>query len=106
MCVCWDVAADERPDDPDVWTDGCLVTDEVSGFASAGSGVYARSRADAWRCRRWGHFEDLGPTADGSATSRGSFGSLPGPLQTVQRAEFWESSWLWALGVLLCPLLG
>ena len=41
----WEDDAEELPDDRDVWTDGGLVTDEVSGFASAGSGVYSRSRA-------------------------------------------------------------
>ena len=37
-----DSAADRMPANPDVWTDGSLVRDEVSGAAFAGSGVYAR----------------------------------------------------------------
>ena len=40
--VDWDSAADRMPPSPDVWTDGCLVRDEVSGSAFAGAGVYAR----------------------------------------------------------------
>ena len=36
-----------------------------------------------------GHFDDLGLTPDGLFSSRLGFSSLPGPLQTVQRAEFW-----------------
>ena len=47
--VDWDSAADKTPPSPDVWTDGGLVRDEVSGSAFAGAGVYAR-----WRYRRWG----------------------------------------------------
>ena len=36
-----------------------------------------------------GHFDDLGLTPDGLSSSCFGFCSLPGPLQTVQRAEFW-----------------
>ena len=36
-----------------------------------------------------GHFDDLGLTPDGLSSSCLGFCSLPGPLQTVQRAEFW-----------------
>ena len=61
----------------------------VSGSACAGAGVYARLHADNWRYRRWGHFDDLGLTPDGLSSSCLGFCSLPGPLQTVQRAEFW-----------------
>ena len=75
---CWlgDSAADRMPAHPDVWTDGSPVR-EVSGSG------YARLHADTWKYRRWGHFDDLGlaPICMG-------FSSLPGPLQTVQRAEF------------------
>ena len=74
---------------PDVWTDGSLVRGEVSGSAFAGAGVYARLHADNWRYRRWGHFDDLGLAPDGLSSSCLDFSSLPGPLQTVQRAEFW-----------------
>ena len=84
-----DSAADRLPPSPDVWTDGSLVRDEVSGSAWAGAGVYARLHADNWRYRRWGHFDDLGLTPDGLSSSCLGSCSLPGPLQTVQRAEFW-----------------
>ena len=47
--VDWDSAADRAPPSPDVWTDGSLVRDEVSGSASAGAGVYARLHVDNWR---------------------------------------------------------
>ena len=45
--------------------------------------------ADNWRYRRWWHFDDLGLTPDGLSSSCLGFSSLPGPLQTVQKAEFW-----------------
>ena len=79
--VDWDSAADRTPLSPDVWTDGSLIRDEVSGSAFAGAGVYARLHADNWRYRRWGHFDDLGLARDGLTSS--CLG------QTVQRAEFW-----------------
>ena len=85
-----DAAADRKPAHPDVWTDGSLVRGEVSGGASvAGSGVDALLHVDTWRHKRWGHVDDLGTTSDGSAVSCRGVSSLPGPLQTVQRAEFW-----------------
>ena len=87
--VDWDSASDRLPPSPDVWTDGCLVRGEVSGSAWTGAGVHARLHADSWWYRRWGHFDDLGLTPDGLSSSCLGFSSLPGPLQTVQRAEFW-----------------
>ena len=36
-----------------------------------------------------GHFDDLGVAPDGLSSFCVGFCSLPGPLQTVQRAEFW-----------------
>ena len=67
--VDWDSAATRMPPSPDVWTDGSLIRDEVSGSACAGAGIYARLHADNWRYRRWGHFDDLGLTPDGLSSS-------------------------------------
>ena len=69
-----------------------LFRDEVSGSAFAGAGVCARLHVDNWRYWRWGHFDDLGLTPDGLSSSCVGFSSLPGPLQSVQRAEFWCGS--------------
>ena len=85
----FDSASDRLPPSPDVLTDGSLVRDEVSGSAWAGGGVYACLHADNWRYWRWEHFDDLGLTPDSLSSSCLGFSSLPGPLQTVQRAEFW-----------------
>ena len=38
---------------PNVWTDGGLVLDKVSGASSVGSGMYARVSGHAWRHRQW-----------------------------------------------------
>ena len=73
---------------PDVWTDGSLVQDKVSGASSSGSG-FAICR-DGHLCdRRWGHLDDeAGGERDiGSCCG---YCSVLGPLQTVQRADFWE----------------
>ena len=55
--VCWDVAADELLDEPNVWTDGSLVFDEVSGF------LHLRGLA----CML-GHVLMLGEVADGGTS--------------------------------------
>ena len=75
-------------DDPDVWTDGSLVDDKVSGVSSAGAGCFTFRDRRLWSCWSWGHWDD--DVRDGSVVSacRG-FCSVPGPLQTVQRAELW-----------------
>ena len=68
---------------PNVWTDGSLVLDEVSGVSSSGSGFFS-------------HLPGQGGVLVGGVISLvcvvescGGFCSVPGPLQTVQRAEFW-----------------
>ena len=40
-----------------------------------------------WRSRRWGHVEDV--RIDPNVPSCRGFCSVPGPLQSVQRAEMW-----------------
>ena len=44
------------PPSLDVWADGSLVRDEVSGSVWAGAGVYARLHADNWRYPALGAF--------------------------------------------------
>ena len=78
-------AAERVAAEPDVWTDGSLVEDKVSGASSSGSGFFTGRTCHLWADRRWGHLDD--DVATGSC--RG-YCSVPGPLQTVQRAEFWE----------------
>ena len=70
-------------------TDGSLVEDKVSGASSAGSGCFTCRCSHRWDGWRWGHLdEDVGDDAVVSACR--CFCSVPGPLQSVQRAEFWS----------------
>ena len=74
---------------PDVWSDGSLVVHEVSGVGVAGCGVYAHAFGAAWFRRKWGHLDLLPPLSDGAGEACRLNCSVPGPLQTVQRAEIW-----------------
>ena len=82
-----DDAAASLTDHPDVWTDGSLVLDQVTGVSSSGSGFFAHQADRCWRGCRWSHVDGVHPGLD-RAFCRG-FSSVPGPLQTVQRAEMW-----------------
>ena len=77
------------PVEPDVWTDGCLVQDKVSGASSSGAGFVTLHTGQLWAHRRWGHLDDdIG--GDRATRSCRGYCSVPCPSQTVQRAEFWE----------------
>ena len=82
-----DDAASSLSDHPDVWTDGSLVLDRVTGVSSSGSGFFAHQDQRFWHGCRWGHVDGVHPDLDRSSC-RGFF-SVPGPMQTVQRAEMW-----------------
>ena len=82
-----DRAASSLPDHPDVWTDGSLVLDHLTGVSSSGSGFFAQQAEHFWNGRRWGHVDGVRVDPD-FASCRG-FCSVPGPLQSVQRAEMW-----------------
>ena len=49
----WMVAAE-----PDVWTDGSLVEDKVSGASSAGAGCFTYRCSRLWANWRWGHLDE------------------------------------------------
>ena len=82
-----DLAASLLPDRPDVWTDGSLVLDRNTGVSSSGSGFFAHHADHFWGSRRWGHADGVRVTPD--VASCIGFCSVPGPLQSVQRAETW-----------------
>ena len=63
--------ASSLPHHPNVWTDGSLVLDQVTGVSASGAGHIDRVRLD------------------GLVHSGRGFCSVPGPLQSVQRAEMW-----------------
>ena len=87
----YDFDADEvsarMPDAPKVWSDGSMVLDSVTGVSAAGAGMITHQSELCWRDRRWCHVDRV--QSGGVAHSCWGFVSVPGPLQTVQRAELW-----------------
>ena len=75
------------PDYTNVWTDGSLVLDKVAGISSSGAGFFADHAASFWDVRSWGQVDLLHPV--GNVPSCRGFCSVPGPFQSVQRAELW-----------------
>ena len=63
---------------PNVWSYGSLVRDDISGVCAAGAGVFARLSGASWFLTHWVTW------FDGCCSL---FCSIPGPLQTAQRAE-------------------
>ena len=51
--------------------------------------LFVHQSEHCWRGRRWGHVDGISVDPD-VASCRG-FCSVPGPLQSVQRAEMWGS---------------
>ena len=80
-------AASLVPDHPNVWFDGSLVLDQVTGVFSSGAGFFAHQSVNLWDNRRWGHVDHVRP--EGDVQSCRGFCSVPGPLQSFQRAEMW-----------------
>ena len=75
------------PDHPNVWTDGSLVLDQVTGVPSAGAGFFAHQPASCWDHRCWGHVDLVGPVGIDQCCK--GFFAVPGLCQFVQRAELW-----------------
>ena len=82
-----DEVSSRLSDSPDVWSDGSLVLDSVTGVSAAGAGIFAHYPETCWGDRRWGHVDRV--QSVGIDHSCMAFVSVPGPLQTVQRAELW-----------------
>ena len=73
--------------EPDVWTDGSLVEDKVSGASSAGAGCFTYCCSHLWAGWRWGHLdEDVGDDAVVSAC-RGLC-SVPGLCSLFKELNF------------------
>ena len=72
---------------PNVSSDGSLVLDQVTGVSSSGAGFFAHQSVTQWDDRRWGQVDLL--RHEGDVQSCRGFCSVPGPLQSVQRAEMW-----------------
>ena len=54
-----DEAASRMPDAPNVWTDGSLVLDRVTGVSFSGAGFFADLSRDCWDGCRWGHVDQV-----------------------------------------------
>ena len=80
--------ASSLPDHPAVWTDGGLVLDQVTGVSSSGYGFFAHQSVNLWDNRLWGHVDHVRP--EGDVQSCRGFCAVPGPLQSVERAEMWS----------------
>ena len=63
--------------------------DDCSGIGVAGCGVYAHASGAAWFGLMCCHLDLLLPLPDGAGEACRLYCSIPGPLQTVQRAEIW-----------------
>ena len=75
------------PDAPKVWSDGSLILDSTTGVSAAGAGIFGHQSELCWGDRRWGHVDRV--LTNDVAQSCRVFVSVPGLLQTVQRAELW-----------------
>ena len=82
-----DEVSARMPDSPNVWSDGSMVLDSVTGVSATCAGMFAHQSEFCWSDRRWGHVDHV--QSDNVAHSCRGFVSVPGPLQTVQRAELW-----------------
>ena len=79
-----EVASSLVPDHPNVWSDGILVLDRITGVSSSGAGIFAHQSENSWSGRRWSHVDRVRP--EDEVQSCKGFCSFPGPLQSVQRA--------------------
>ena len=77
--------ADSVPRNPNVWSDGSRDEDLDAMVGVAGAGAFVRNVPWVFDGRAWGHAQDLNLDDDAARI----FSMVPGPLQTVQRAEYW-----------------
>ena len=82
------VAALQVAQEPDVWTDGSRTEDRLSTVSSSGAGFSTGLSSRFWAGCTWGHVDSDVQGNLAVASCRG-YCSVPGPLQTVQRAELW-----------------
>ena len=75
-------------DHPDIWTDGSRVDFPTGGFEVACSGVFFRAPEATMLEAVWGTTEEYGEDLDDKCRV---LMSVPGTLQSVQRAEFWRA---------------
>ena len=77
---------DDVPVTPDIWTDGSREPIPHLNVEVAGAGAFVHSLAIIFDSTHWGHAQDLDGQQEGSSHI---FSGILGPLQSVQRAEYW-----------------
>ena len=83
-----EAAALQVAQEPDVWTDGSRIEDRLSTVSSSGAGFSTGHSSRFWAGCTWEHVDSDVQGNLAVASCRG-YCSVPGPLQTVQRAELW-----------------
>ena len=77
---------DDVPVAPNIWTDGSREPIPHLDVEIAGAGAFVHSPAIIFDSHHWGHAQDLDDPHEGSSHI---FSGIPGPIQSVQRAEYW-----------------
>ena len=77
---------DDVPDSPNIWTDGGREPIPHLDVEIAGAGAFIHSFAIVFDSHYWGHAQDLDGPHEGCSHI---FSGVPGPIQSVQRAEYW-----------------
>ena len=77
---------DDVPVAPNIWTDGSWEPIPHLDVETAGAGAFVHSLAITFHSHYWGHAQDLDDPHEGSSHI---FSGIPGPIQSVQRAEYW-----------------
>ena len=77
---------DDVPVDPNIWTDGSRESISHLNVEIAGAGAFVHSPAIIFDSNQWCHAQDLDGQRDDSSHI---FSGVLGPIQSVQRAEFW-----------------
>ena len=78
---------DDVPDSPNIWTDGSREPIPHLDVEIAGAGASVHSPVIIFDSHHWGHAQDLAGPHEGSSHI---FSGIPGPIQSVQRAEYWS----------------
>ena len=77
---------DDVPVAPNIWTDGSREPIPHLDVDVAGAGAFVHSPAIIFDNHHWGHAQDLDDPNEGNSHI---FSGVLGPIQSVQRAEYW-----------------
>ena len=77
---------DDVPVAPNIWTDGSRELIPHLDVDIAGAGAFVHSPSIIFDNHHWGHAHDLDDPNEGSSHI---FSGVLGPIQSVQRAEYW-----------------